>query len=240
VSILAPADGGSSSLDAALRQAGAVFATHEGRAAAIHYGSAAGELAVCVSAVGLVDRSDLTTLALEAPSAQLAQLTSRLAGGEIAPGGALDAAGVWWCGAASDTLVVVCRRDVRRRLIEALRVHAAHQVSLRVLSVDYATVGLLGPQTPHVLRALGVYGADGDPRAVAPFGRGTIAGTGAWWLLESDRSALVLVDRDHAGEVWRAIERAGRPFGLSCVGQEAAGRYSLLERTRSRAAALVG
>jgi hypothetical protein len=40
--------------------------------------------------------------------------------------------------------------------------------------------------------------------------------------------------------VWRAVERAGRPFGLSCVGQEAAGRYSLLERTRSRAAALVG
>jgi glycine cleavage system aminomethyltransferase T len=222
-----------------LRQAGAIFATHEGRAAAIHYGSAAGELAVCVSAVGLVDRSDLTTLALEAPSAQLAQLTSRLAGGEIAPGGALDAAGVWWCGAAADTLVVVCRRDVRKRLIEALRVHAAHQVSLRVLSVEYATVGLLGPQTQHVLRALGVYGAGGDPRAVAPFGRGTIAGTAAWWLLESDRSALVLVGRDHAGEVWRAIERAGRPFGLSCVGQEAAGRYSLLERTRSRAAALV-
>jgi glycine cleavage system aminomethyltransferase T len=223
-----------------LRQAGAIFATHEGRAAAIHYGSAAGELAVCVSAVGLVDRSDLTTLALEAPSAQLAQLASRLAGGEIAPGGALDAAGAWWCGAAADTLVVVCRRDVRRRLIEALRVHAAHQVSLRVLSVDYATVGLLGPQTPQVLRALGVYGAGGDPRAVAPFGRGSIAGAGAWWLLESDRSALVLVDRDHAGEAWRAIERAGRPFGLSCVGQEAAGRYSLLERTRSRAAALVG
>ena len=50
----------------------------------------------------------------------------------------------------------------------------------------------------------------------------------------------MLVDRERAGEVWRAIEHAGRPFGLSCVGQEAAGRYALLERTRSRAAALVG
>jgi glycine cleavage system aminomethyltransferase T len=238
MSILAPAEGGSPSLDVVLRQAGAVFATHEGRSAAIHYGSAAGELAVCVSAVGVVDRSDMATLALEAPSAQLAQLTARLAGGEIAPGGALDAAGAWWCAAAPDTVVVVCRPDVRRRLIERLRVHAAHQVSLRVLSVDFAALGLLGPRTPDVLRALGVYGANGDPRTVAPFGRGTIAGTSAWWLLESDRSALMLVDREHAGEVWRAIEHAGRPFGLSCVGHEAAGRYALLERTRSRAAAL--
>jgi glycine cleavage system aminomethyltransferase T len=240
VSILAPAEGGSPSLDVVLRQAGAVFATHEGRSAAIHYGSAAGELAVCVSAVGLVDRSDLKTLALEAPNAQLAQLTSRLAGGEIAPGGALDAAGAWWCGAAPDTLMVLCRPDVRRRLIERLRVHAAHQVSLRVLSVELAAVGLVGPQTPSVLRALGVYGGAGDPRAAAPFGRGAIAGTDAWWLLESDRSALLLVDRERAGEVWRAIEHAGRPFGLSCIGQEAAGRYSLLERTRSRAATLAG
>jgi glycine cleavage system aminomethyltransferase T len=136
--------------------------------------------------------------------------------------------------------VVVCRADVRRRLIDRLRVHAAHQVSLRVLTVDYVALGLLGPRTPNVLRALGVYGPDGDPRAVAPFGRGTIAATDAWWLLGSDRSALMLVDRARAGQLWRAIESAGRPYGLSCIGQEAAGRYALLERTRSRAAALVG
>jgi glycine cleavage system aminomethyltransferase T len=112
-------------------------------------------------------------------------------------------------------------------------------VSLRVLSVEFAALGLLGPRTPDVLRALGVYGAQGDPRAVAPFGRGSVAGAGAWWLLESDRRALMLVDRERAGEVWRAIEHAGRRFGLSCVGQEAAGRFALLERTRTRAA-LVG
>lgn len=240
MSILAPAEGGSPSLDVVLRQAGAVFATHEGRAAAIHYGSAAGELAVCVSAVGLVDRSDLAALALEAPSPQLAQLTSRLAGGEIAPGGALDAAGAWWCAAAPDTVIVISPPDVRRRLIERLRVHAAHQVSLRVLSVNCSALGLLGPRTSRVLRALGVYGADGDPRSVAPFGRGSIAGSDVWWLLASDNSALVLVDRARAGELWRAIMSAGRLYGLSCVGLEAAGRYALLERARCRAAALVG
>src|SRR5262249_50195575 len=111
---------------------------------------------------------------------------------------------------------------------------------LRVLSLDYVALGLLGPRTPNVLRALGVYGADGDPRSVAPFGRGTIAGTDVWWLLGSDRSALLLVDRARAGHLWRAIESAGRPHGLGGVAQGAAGRYARLERTRSRAAALVG
>lgn len=215
-----------------------MFANRAGRDTAIHYGSAAGELAVCVSAVGLVDRSELTTLALEAPSAQLAALTSRLAGGEVALGGALDAAGAWWCGAAPDTVVVVCEPGVGRRLVERLRVHAAHQLALRVLAVDFSAIGLLGPEVPGVLRALGVYGRNGDPRLVTPFGRGTIAGAEVWWLLESDHSAIMLAPGEQAGRVWRAIESAGRPFGLSCVGGEAAGRYALLERTRSRAAAL--
>lgn len=239
MSILAAPEGGPPLLDAVLRQAGAVFANRGGRAAAIHYGSAAGELAVCVSAVGLVDRSELTTLALQAPSAQLNQLTSRLAGGEVAPGGALDAAGAWWCGAAPDTVVVVCEPGVGRRLVDRLRVHAAHQVALRVLTVDFSAIGLLGPEAASVLRALGVYGTRGDPRSVAPFGRGTIAGSEVWWLLESDHSAIMLAPSEQAGRVWRAVESAGRPFGLSCVGQEAAGRYALLERTHSRATALL-
>src|ERR1700704_3458301 len=128
MSTLAPPEGGSPPLDAVRRQAGAVFANHGGRAAAIHYGSAAGELSVCVSAVGLVDRSELTTLALQAPSAQLAALTSRLAGGG-------------------------------RRLVERLRAHAAHQVALRLLAVDFSAIGLLGPKAVGVLGALGVYGS---------------------------------------------------------------------------------
>ena len=73
----------------------------------------------------------------------------------------------------------------------------------------------------------------GDPRTVAPFAHGSIAGIAASWLLQSDRQALALVPREHAGEAWPAIERAGRPFGISCVGHEAASRHALLERRRS-------
>jgi hypothetical protein len=37
--------------------------------------------------------------------------------------------------------------------------------------------------------------------------------------------------------MWLAIERVGRPFGLSCVGHEAASRYALMERLQPSALA---
>jgi glycine cleavage system aminomethyltransferase T len=241
VSVFAPSEGGSPPLAGVLRQAGAVFSSRDGQPVAIHYGSAAGELAVCVSAVGLVDRSDIAKLEIEASQASLDQLTARLAGGEVVPGGALYVSGAWWCRAGDERLLVLTEPADGRRLVERLRVHAMHQPvrRLRECSAELAAIGLLGPAADKVLRALGVYGRAGDPRLVTPLCQSNVAGFEVSWLLESDRSAIALVPRDHAHDVWRTIEVAGRPFGISCVGQEAAGRYALLERGRSRAVALV-
>ena len=83
-------------------------------------------------------------------------------------------------------------------------------------------IGLLGRNTGEVLTALEVYGPSGDPRRAQPFARGSIERIPAWWLLQSDRRALAVVPREHAGAAWVAIERTGRPFGISCVGHEAA------------------
>jgi glycine cleavage system aminomethyltransferase T len=47
-----------------LRRAGAVFARRGGSEVPVDYGSVAGELAVCVSAVGLVSRGSLTDVEL--------------------------------------------------------------------------------------------------------------------------------------------------------------------------------
>ena len=199
---------------------------------AINFGSAAAELAVCVRTVGLVDRSDLSTLALEAPPAQLAALTRRLVGATVAPGGLVSGGGAWWCGEAPDRVIVLCDPRTAARLISGLRTDAARHVSVRDLSAELAAIGLLGRNTGHVLNALGVYGHSGDPREAKPFARGSVAGRPAWWLLQSDRRALALVSREHAGEAWLAIEGAGRPHGISCVGQEAAARYTLMERLR--------
>ncbi len=225
----------SGAFDEVLRRAGAVFAGHNGRTVAVNYGSAAGELAVCVRAVGLVDRSELTKLVLEAPSAQLGHLLVRLTGRIVAVGGALQTGDGWWCRAAENRVVLLSDPAVGKRVHERLRLQtqALHHVSVTVedRSEQWAAIGLIGHSTPKLLGALGAYGDTGDPRSVAPFGAAVVHGVDVMWLLESDRRALALVNRAQAGELWRTLEDAGRPFGLSCVGHEAARRYALLERT---------
>jgi glycine cleavage system aminomethyltransferase T len=223
----------SGSLERALHDAGAVFSTREGRPTVIHYGSPAGELAVCLRAVGLLDRSELTKLAIQAPPAQLGHLVTRVAGRAVAPGGALLADGAWWCRAADGRLIILCEPHVGRRLLAVLREQTVHHVAVTVrdLSEQWAAIELLGRRTGQVLSALGVYGETGDPRHVPPFGEQPVAGVEASWLLESSQRALALVPRSSAGDVWRAIELAGRSFGISCVGSEAARRYALLERS---------
>lgn len=204
----------------------------EGRPVAVHYGSAAAELAVCARAVGLVDRSELSTLSLEAPPAQLAALMTRLVGATVAQGGLVAGAGAWWCGVSADQVTVVSDERTAGRLTDALHADAARHVAVRDQSRQLAAIALLGPGTPRVLSALGVYGPSGDARHAKPFSAGAVDGLPAWWLLPSDRRALVLVGRDQAGAAWLAIEQAGRPFGISCVGHEAACRYALMERRR--------
>ncbi len=234
MAVTARPDGAAAPLDVLLRRAGAVLSTRDGRPVAINFGSAAAELAVCVRAVGLVDRSDLCELVLEAPAAQLATLSARLAGHAVSPGGVLSAGSAWWCGDAPGRLIVVSDPSTGSRLRERLRAEARRYVTMTVrdVSTELAAIGLLGRSADKVLRALGAFGESGDPRAVQPFGHGSIDGIPVSWLLQSDRVALALVPSGHAGDAWLAIERAGRPFGISCVGQDAACRYALLERTR--------
>jgi hypothetical protein len=232
VSLTAGKHGTSASLAAVLRRAGAVLSIREGHPVAVHFGSAAAELAVCVRAVGLVDRSDLAILTLEAPSAQLSALMTRLVGATVSPGGLVSGGSACWCCETPDRAMVVCDRRTGRRLVEALHADAARHVAVRDRSSELAAIGLLGRNAGEVLAALGVYGHSGDPRRAQPFARGSIERIPAWWLLQSDRRALALVPPERAGEAWVAIERMGRPFGISCVGHEAACRYAVMERLR--------
>jgi hypothetical protein len=206
-----------------------VFAPHPGRPVAVNYGSAAGELAACVSAVGVADRADLTMLVLEASPDQMGPLISRLAGGSVAPGGARFSGGAWWCAVSRERVVVVCEHRQGDRLHAQLHAHAAQQPTLRVedQTADWAAIEVVGRYADRVLRELGVYGASGDPRQAQPL----TAHAGALWLLESDFRALALVPQTNASAVWRAIERAGRRFGICAVGQDAIMRYGLIRRT---------
>lgn len=185
---------------------------------------------MCVRAVGLVDRSDLSTLSLQAPPAQLSALMARLTGATVSPGGMVAGGNAWWCGAAPDQVLFVCDPRTASRLIDALRADAARHVTVQDRSDELTAIGLLGRNTRELLSRLGAYGPSGDPRQARPFARGSVDGVPAWWLLQSDRRAMALVSREQAGGAWLAIERAGTPYGISCVGHEAACRYALTER----------
>ena len=219
-------------LEAALNRAGAVFVELDGRRSVVNYGSAAGELAVCVSGVGLVDRSALDKLVLEAPSAQLDDLIARLTGGTLAVGGALTSDG--YGGAGSPPTACCCSPSpvAGPRARAQLRQLLLHHPSLTIedRSEEWAAIEVIGRAAAQVLNALGAYGEAGDPRSVAPFAPGSVDGVAVTWLHECDRRALAVVAREAAGLVWQTIEAAGRPYGISCVGHEAANRYRLLER----------
>ncbi len=208
-----------------------MFATRAGRATIVSYGSAPGELAVCLRAVGVLDRSEMTKLVVTAPEG-LGRLVERLAGGTLAVGGALQTGGAWWCAASPIRVVVLADPAAGARLKERLRTEARHlALTVEDRSHEWAAIELIGRRTRKVLAALGAYGDTGDPRRVPPFRTSSVGGIELTWLLETDQRALALVANESAGSAWRAIEEAGRPFGISCVGQDAASRYRLLERT---------
>jgi hypothetical protein len=224
-------------LNEVLRRAGAVFSVRSERPTVVNYGSAAGELAVCISAVGLVDRSRLREIVLQAPPSELHRITYRLVGGTVVAGGALHAGHAWWCGLSPDCVLVLAEPAIAGRLRERLAGIAVHHATLRTLDVseEWTAVELIGRRVAGLLAALGVYGPSGDARAVPPFTERKLDGIDTHWLLQSARRALALIPRERAGDWWRGIEQVGRPFGISCVGSEAAGRYELLERARPSA-----
>jgi glycine cleavage system aminomethyltransferase T len=208
---------------------------HDGRAVVAHYGSAAGELAACVSAVGLADRSDLATLVLEGPPAQLQHLSQRLTGSEIAQGGAVLSGGAWWCAERPERTLVICDAGRGERLRAVLHARLARRsaVSLSDRSADLTALAVVGRRASALLAQLGVYGPSGNPRHVPPLTAHTSAGADVLWLLESADKALALMATADAPAVWHTIERAGQRFGLCAVGHEAVARYALIRRIAS-------
>jgi glycine cleavage system aminomethyltransferase T len=210
---------------------------HDDRAVVAHYGSAAGELAACVSAVGLADRSDLAILGLDGPAVQLRHLSQRLAGSELAPGGAALSGGAWWCAVSPERMLVLGDARSGDRLHAVLRARVARRSAVTLVdrSGELTALAVVGRRACAVLAELGVYGPSGNPRDVPPLTAHTATDTGTkvLWLLESDDKALALMPAADAPAVWHAIERAGRPHGLCAVGQEALARYALLRRVSS-------
>jgi glycine cleavage system aminomethyltransferase T len=227
------------SLDTVVRRAGAVMVERDGGSVAAHYGSAAGELAVCMRAVGIADRSDLGKLIVSGEPEPLAELLLQVAGVSLAaPGAVAERGGAWWCAAGGGRALVLCDPARRAHLLDLLRAAARRRPSLRLddVTAQMSAIAVVGRSTRRVLAELGALGPAGDPRRVPPFGSVRIAGAGVSVLLQSDESVLLLVPAPDADRVWHAVERAGRPFVMGCVGLEALERFTLVALSSRRCA----
>lgn len=226
---------GPGELDALITRAGAVRAGVGGAAGAgpANYGSAAGELAGLMCAVGIADRSaELSLLELQAPPSVLETTVADLAGAAPAPGGAVVTGTTWWCAVTPGRTIVVGERASGERLRGRLDWHRARRPALHVrdLRGTWVALAVLGERTRELLADLGVYGCTGDPRRVPPVRLHPVDGVEALWLLRCDREVVVIVPAAAAATVWRSVLEAGRRLRVCAVGREAVARYALIRR----------
>ena len=207
--------------DSVMRRAGAVIDGRTGVAA--HYGSPAGELAVCTRAVGLADRSNLRKLEIGGGTLPDDFVVS-LAGRPLAAGEArIGAAGGLYARSA-DRLVVLLDNG---SAAPATLGHPPGSLTVSDRSEDWTVIGLAGPATSRVLSDLGHLS---EFAIAGSFAEVRIGSERVQLALPSERIALVIAQAPAAADVWQAIEAAGKPAGISYAGGEAFRRYALWER----------
>ena len=214
--------------------AGAVLARRDGRVLALSYGSAAGELAACMKAVGVASCAELTKLELTAPRSNLERVIAGLLGVPLLPGGSHQTRAVGWYRPDGGHLIALCEADQAERLRGRLEFWTLRDpaVALHDRTNEWAAIAVIGRRTRLLLGELGVYGRSRDPRAVPPVTR-TADDPETSWLLHADDDALAITPRGSATELWRQITRAGRPLQICAVGHEALTRYRMLTRRAS-------
>lgn len=209
-----------------LREAGAVMGERGGHAVPAHYGSIAGELAVCFKRAGIADRSDLETLELRGREAWLEHALTRATGGRAPlPGRAVRLGGAWCARLDADRALLVGRQAALARWCRVARdgIVAGSAIAYGDLEDAPVPISVVGPRSDEVLAGAGL--------AVAGLAAGDVredrlAGAPVTLLREDHRRTLLLVTPRAAETAWRALLAAGRPVGLTFVGCDALDRLA--------------
>lgn len=219
-----------------LTRAGAVMAVEDGWQVAAHFGSAAGELAVCRRTVGIGDRSQLGKLELQGDAESVEQVVRVLAGGPPVLGEALWRDHTWWCPVTRNRVLALCDPPWTAEQRERLERAAAEApfASVVDLTSAFACVGVVGPRAREVLARLTALDVRATALPEGGFRPGSLAQVPAMLLRERDDRFLVLVGAAHAEYAWISLQDAGEPLGASCVGAEALGRVAIAEREVAR------
>jgi glycine cleavage system aminomethyltransferase T len=159
-------------------------------------------------------------------------LVGQLSGGEIRPGDALHAGGVWWCSISHEHALAICDAGDTARVQAAIAEAARWVPGAKVTDAtrSLAALGLFGPSTGALLEELRSseppFAEDDMPELQVT----RLAAVPVTVLRKSRDRALVLTDAARAGELWDDFERAGDSLGLGHVGAEAVDRVPLAHR----------
>jgi len=185
-----------------------------GHSVVAHYGSVLGEVAACMTSVGLADRSDYGVVELRDDRDGLDRaLVARFGQPPLATGSGRCLSGVWHI-----------RLDARHTLL--VGAHAAlasggrrdrGDLTYRDIGASLAIVDIVGPRAARLLAGaglpgglpIGAVGVDGADRGIVAI------------LRESQRRYLALVRADCADAFWARLLTAGGPLGSAFVGYDA-------------------
>lgn len=191
------------------------------------YGSIAGELAVCLRAVGLCDRSDLVKLDVHGSAEAVAAAVAAVAGVVPAVGQALHVRRAWWSSVSAERVFVLVDPSHSGRLQESLG--AQPGVTLTDVSDEWSVFAVIGPRERSLLQAAGVELP--APGAVVEL---ELAGAEVVLTHESASEVLLSVPPKAAAAVWAALLAAGAPLGVATVGREAHERFEVAAGLRDR------
>src|SRR4051794_29155434 len=207
-----------SPIPAACLAAGALLGERDGHTIVANYGSIPGEIAVCMKAVGLADRSDLGTLELRAEQTLLDRvLTARLGDPAVAPGSARRLRDVWFVRLdARRTLLVGPHRALASGPMLGAQAERS-DLTIRDIGASIAIVSLIGPRA---LRLLGAAGLP-DALAIGAVARDPNDPSVLAVVRETQRRVLVIVKASGVDAMWTRLLTAGEPLGAAFVGAEA-------------------
>jgi glycine cleavage system aminomethyltransferase T len=164
-----------------------------GRSVAAHFGSAASEVAVCLSTVGIADRSDRVTFELRGTSRDVAAALAALAPVRDH---------VWWTRTSSRAAIV--RSEFADASAAATVLMSSDHEIVANVSDRYAAIAVIGPRSSQLLTA-----AEFDEHN-PPI------------VLQDPRNAFeLLVEGAKAPGLWNRLLEAGASLQLACVGLDA-------------------
>ncbi len=185
-----------------------------------HYGSVAGEIAVCTKAAGLIERPDLEQVELRGRELFVGHsLAAAVADGIPALGQARCVAGVWCCRpAGTRALLAGPARAIDRWRAVIRRTVATTTITVELSSPAGAdAVSIVGPRAQAVVDAAAL--PAGLP--VGSVAEGRLGGSHVDVVHEEIDRYLLLFRDGCSDEGRHELAEAGLPLGLAHVGQSA-------------------